>query len=48
MSDHKTVAIYNVIKDKLRIYKTPTSEKILSFKRAETCPVYTKRCILWI
>ena len=33
---------------KLRIYKTSTCEKILSFKRPETCPVYTTRCILWI
>ena len=32
----------------LRLYKTPTREKILSFKRHETCPVYTRRCILWI
>ena len=32
----------------VRLYKTPTREKMLSFKRPETCPVYTKRCILWI
>ena len=27
----------------LRLYKTPTREKALSFKRHETCPVYTRR-----
>ena len=32
----------------LRIYKTPTCEKFLSFKRPETCPVCTTRCSLWI
>ena len=31
----------------LRIYKTPTCEKILSFKRRETYPVYTTWFILW-
>ena len=30
-----------------RIYDTPTYEKVLSFKRPETCPVYTTSCILW-
>ena len=29
----------------LRLYKIPTREKKWSFKRHETCPVYTRRCI---
>ena len=31
----------------LRLYKTPTREKNLSFKRPESCPIYTRRCNLW-
>ena len=31
----------------LRIFKTPTCEKSFSFKRPETCLVYTTWCILW-
>ena len=33
---------HNSISQVLRLYKTPTHEKILSFKRHETCPVYTR------
>ena len=41
------IIIVSKLSNFLRLYKTPTHEKILSFKRPETCPIYTRRCNLW-
>ena len=39
---------FNIRNPDLRLYKTPTREKKLSFKPHETCPINTRMCILLI